>query len=217
VKPSATKETDGLRRHILTDGPEVMSDMELLGIVMDSPSIARAVARHTQNWREADREQLGRIPGFKLKRIAQLLAMQEISVRISSNPVVYGQPICCSDDVSRAYHPRLAGRKQEHFLVLALDNKNQVIAEHEVARGSLNSVNIEPREVFRALIRDGAARGVALHNHPSGDPKPSAQDSAVCHRLCQAGTLIGIELLDFIIVGSRGITSFRDMGILPTE
>jgi DNA repair protein RadC len=216
MKP-ATKETDDLQQHLLTGGPEVMSDTDLLGVVLDSPTLARAVTRHARNWQDADRRQLDRIPGFKPRRIAQLLAMKEISVRMSSKPVIYGQPICCSDDVSRAYHPRFAHRKQEHFLLLSLDTKNRVIAEHEVARGSLNSVNIEPREVFRALIRDGAAGGLAIHNHPSGDPQPSPQDSAVCRRLCQAGALVGINLLDFIIVGDGGITSFRDTGMMPTE
>lgn len=213
----AIKESDTLRQHLFTGGSEAMSDTDLLGIVLDSPSLARAVIRHTLNWREADRKQLSRIPGFRTQRIAQLLALKEISVRMFSKPVTHGQPICCSKDVSLAYHPRFVHQKQEHFLVLSLDNKNRVIAEHEVARGSLNSVNIEPREVFRALIRDGAAGSIAVHNHPSGDPKPSAEDSAMCRRLFQTGILVGIHLLDFIIVGDSSITSFRDTGMMPAE
>ena len=111
MKAAAAKEVAGLRQHLLTKGPDGMSDMELLGIVIDSPRLARSVVRHTRSWRNAGREELGRIPGFSPGRVAQLLAIEAIAARMGSKPLTHGQAICCSEDVSLAYRPRLAVRK----------------------------------------------------------------------------------------------------------
>lgn len=212
-----SREAVALQKRLLSTGPTTMSDTDLLGVVLGSPNLARAVARHVVCLHEAHRARLSRIPGFNERRVAQVLALTELSGRIASRPLPQGQPICCSDDVNRAYGPRYAGEKQEHFLALALDNRNRVIAEHLVAKGTISSVEVHPREVFRELIKSGAARAIVVHNHPSGDPRPSSHDTAICRRLCEAGTLIGVALLDFIIVGAQGSTSFRDLGLMTSK
>jgi DNA repair protein RadC len=102
----------------------------------------------------------------------------------------------------------------EVFGILCLTTKHRVICWHEVGRGSLDSVIVMPREVFRPAIMTNAAAIIAGHCHPSGDADPSPEDLIVTHRLVQAGVLLGIELLDHIIIGDGSYFSFREMGRL---
>jgi DNA repair protein RadC len=91
------------------------------------------------------------------------------------------------------------------------------VAEVEVSRGSLNQSLVHPREVFAPAVRESAAAVLALHNHPSGDPRPSREDHEVTRRLSEAGEILGIRLLDHVVIGGEGFTSFAREGWLPTQ
>ncbi|MEK7218009.1 MAG: JAB domain-containing protein, partial [Patescibacteria group bacterium] len=97
---------------------------------------------------------------------------------------------------------------QESFHVLTLNTKNRLLNRHLVSLGLADSSLVHPREMFRPAILDGAAAVVAVHNHPSGDPTPSAEDVRVTRQLIEAGRILGILLLDHVIVG-RGVDSGR--------
>jgi DNA repair protein RadC len=107
---------------------------------------------------------------------------------------------------------RLARRRQERFLVVALDARNRIIRHHVVALGSLAVCVVHPREVFGPVIRDRAAAVILVHNHPSGDPTPSPEDVELTDRLAKAGQLLGITVLDHLVIGKEGYFSFRDAG-----
>jgi DNA repair protein RadC len=108
---------------------------------------------------------------------------------------------------------------QEQFVVLTYDTKSKLIDRHMVALGTLNSTLVHPREVFRPAIIDAAAQIVVVHNHPSGDPSPSAQDIRITKKLIEAARLIEIPLLDHVIIGrpdennSQGFLSLRETGL----
>lgn len=102
----------------------------------------------------------------------------------------------------------LLDKPQEHFVVLALNTRGRLIKRIDVSVGTLASVYVHPRDVFRGLIAVNAASGVAVHNHPSGDPTPSEEDVKITHQLQAAGEILGIPVLDHIIVAERGIYSF---------
>jgi len=87
-----------------------------------------------------------------------------------------------------------------------------VIAVHELGRGTLDSCTVHPRDVFKAALLANAAGVIVAHNHPSGDPTPSPADIALCSRLRAAGTVVGIELLDFVILGDGRYYSFTEAG-----
>jgi DNA repair protein RadC len=98
----------------------------------------------------------------------------------------------------------------EEFHIVTLDTKLQPISNHQITVGTLDSSLVHPREVFRPAIREAASSILLVHNHPSGDPTPSSQDRAVTDRLKKAGDLIGIQVIDHIIVASRGCISLAD-------
>jgi len=120
----------------------------------------------------------------------------------------------CSAEVFALLGPALGRRKQERFFAIGLDARNRVISRHLVAVGSLTTCIISPREVFAPLIRRHAAAAILAHNHPSGEPSPSAEDIELTRRLADAGKLLGIAILDHIVIGGDSYYSFRDAGAL---
>ena len=120
-----------------------------------------------------------------------------------------------SQDIVRCLAPLLAGLDREHLFVLCLDTKHGIIGLHQVAIGTLNQTVIHPREVFKVAILLNAAAIALIHNHPSGDPTPSADDRALTTRLHHGGTLLGITVIDHVIIGDEQSYSFADHGALP--
>ena len=203
-----------LRQRILIRGAAHLSDADLLGLVLGSPHMARTLACSSPRWSELGRAELSSLPRLGPARVAQVLALAELGERIAARPLTCGETFRCAEQVAAAYGPRLSSLKQEVFLALALNAQHQVIGEHEIARGTATGVEVHPRELFRSLIRDGAVATLLVHNHPSGNPEPSSQDEALCNRLCEAGCLVGIEVLDFVIVGGKRLVSFAERGAL---
>lgn len=107
---------------------------------------------------------------------------------------------------------------REEFLALFLDAKNRIISVHSVAVGSLSLCIVHPREVFKAAILANASGVILAHNHPSGDPTPSKEDRELTDRLCKAGEILGIRVLDHVVIGDQANTpsfiSFADHGWL---
>jgi len=117
-----------------------------------------------------------------------------------------------STGAAAALRPFFAGLDREQFLVACLDAKHAIIGVNVVSIGSLTLSIVHPREVFKPAILLNAHALIAAHNHPSGDPAPSAEDRVLTARLRQAGELIGIALLDHLILGEDRIYSFADQG-----
>ena len=119
------------------------------------------------------------------------------------------------EDVRRYVRASLRGRSQEVFVVLGLDSRQRVRLVREVAVGSVSHVEVHPREVFRPLVRAGSHSVILVHNHPSGELRPSASDLRITHRLVELGELLGIPVLDHLIATDEGVTSFAGLGLLP--
>ena len=113
-------------------------------------------------------------------------------------------------DVASLMRPILAGKNQEEMHVLLLDTKHHLINDHMVTLGLLDRSQIHAREIFRPAIEHSASRIILAHQHPSGDPTPSAQDIASTRNLVAAGKIIGIEVLDHIVIGQRSASRPRD-------
>ena len=119
-----------------------------------------------------------------------------------------------SRDVFDAFQVHFTSKDREEFLVVPLDGKNQMLGFHVVSVGTLTASLVHPREVFKVALLANAAAFVVVHNHPSGDATPSAEDQAITQRLRQAGELLGISLLDHVVLGDGRYVSFADEGIL---
>lgn len=110
--------------------------------------------------------------------------------------------------------PFLAGRDREHCLAVCLDTKHRLIGVRTVSIGTADHTFMAPREIYRDALLVGASALFVAHNHPSGDPAPSADDRQITRRLAQAGALLGVTLLDHLIVGDPDWTSLARLGVI---
>lgn len=139
----------------------------------------------------------------------RLALVRETTIKTEDRPV-----IAKSIDVVRITRPFLHSADREVFAVLLLSAKHRVIALNVVSIGSLTAAITHPREVFKAAILANAAAIVLIHNHPSGDPEPSAEDNEITKRLGRAGELIGVRVLDHVVLGEESHFSYADAGRL---
>ena len=143
------------------------------------------------------------------------MRMREVCVRYrkSEVPLDKGERFTNSLQIFKAFGS-LALEPVEVFRVLFLDSKNRMICFEDVARGTLTSCLVHPREVFSSAVRLRCASIITIHNHPSGAEQPSKEDIQITRRLREAGKLLGIRLLDHIIIGDRQHFSFADQDLL---
>jgi DNA repair protein RadC len=144
---------------------------------------------------------LERLPGVGKATAARILAALELGRRAAAEEGGGGAQMRGPADVFARMGPRLRDAPQEEFHALLLNSRHRVLREVLVTRGILDSALIHPREVFRPAVGEGAAGVILVHNHPSGDPTPSAEDRAVTRQLADAGRAVGIPVLDHVIVG----------------
>jgi DNA repair protein RadC len=141
----------------------------------------------------------------------RLLSFVELSKRY--NKLInggYKQKITSAEDVFHRFKDRLGQEKQEHFIVLYLDSKHQILKEETISIGTLDASLVHPREVFKRAIQESAYGIILVHNHPSGDPSPSQQDIEVTKEIVKAGEVVGIKLLDHVIIGGNSYYSFKE-------
>ena len=142
-----------------------------------------------------------------------MIAAFELSKRANSGRV-YDKTIKKPADVANYYTHKMKGLKKECFIALLLDSKNRIIKEEVISVGTLNASLIHPREVFRSAIRESANSVILLHNHPSGEPKPSSEDKRVTKLLFKAGELLDINVIDHIIIGKDRYWSFVERKVV---
>jgi len=118
-------------------------------------------------------------------------------------------------DVFDVLRPLIATKDREHFVVLHIDARHTVVSVEVISKGTLTSSPVHPREVFKGALLANAAAIIAAHNHPSGDVTPSSEDREVLRRLHDAGKLLGVPLLDFLIVTPETFHSEREGGAWP--
>lgn len=126
----------------------------------------------------------------------------------------FKQKIKTAENVFNYYVDELRDKKKEHFYALFLDTKNRIISEECISVGTLNSSLIHPREVFNPAIKASSNSVIFVHNHPSGDCKPSKEDEEVTKMLCNAGDLLGINVLDHVIIGNNSYTSLKEENLI---
>jgi DNA repair protein RadC len=221
VTPSA----DRPRERLWSLGAGALTGAELIAILLETggpdgsaPEIAaRLLGGVGGSWRRLAARppaELLRMPGIGPAKAARLLAAFEIGARLGAEVRPPASRIRDAADVVKLLGPRLRDLGVEEFHLLALDSQAQVLRDVLVTRGLLNSSLVHPREVFRAAIAEAAAGIIVVHNHPSGDPTPSAEDRAVTRQLVECGRLLDIPVYDHVIVAGDRWTSFANEGML---
>jgi DNA repair protein RadC len=158
--------------------------------------------------------ELLRLHGIGPTKAGRLLAAFELGVRLAREEKPPAQRIRDPEDVVRLFRGRLRDLQVEEFHLLALDSQSQVLREVLITRGLLNSSLVHPREVFRPAIAEAAAGIIVVHNHPSGDPTPSAEDRTVTRQLAEAGRLLDLPLYDHVVIAGDRYLSFATAGLI---
>ena len=201
-------------------GAEAFDDEELLGLVLGGGAGARRTARRLIDRFGSLRDVVRahpvelRIAGLGSAIVPRLAASAELGLRMARLPVSDPWLVRTPSDVAEPLIDAMGSLEREELRVLLLDTKNVVAAERTVYRGNLAGSSVRVGEVFRDAVRACAAAVIVAHNHPSGDPTPSAQDIEVTARLARVGETLGIPLLDHIVVGRRRCISLRAQGLL---
>jgi DNA repair protein RadC len=213
------------RERLWSLGPAALTVTELLSVLLGTGGIgepvgsiaARLLALTDGSLRRLAARpaaELLRLPGVGPTKAARLLAAFELGARLAREERPPPARIREPDDVARLFGARLRDLAFEEFHLLALDSQSQVLRDVLVTRGLLNSSLVHPREVFRPAIAEAAAGIIVVHNHPSGDPTPSAEDRAVTRQLVAAGQLLDLPLYDHVIVAGDRFVSFAAEGLL---
>lgn len=214
------------RERLLAIGAAMLSNVELLAILLgtgDRASGASAIDLALRLLRFAGRrgpgigalaglrpEELCRIPGIGVAKAARIVAAMELGRRLGASTPARAT-IQGPTDVADLLGEAMRRLQREHFKVLLVNTKNQVLGIETISIGTLDQTTVHPREVFRAAISRGAAAVILAHNHPSGDPHPSPDDLAVTRRFIEVGRLMGIPILDHVIIGDGRHTSIREL------
>lgn len=211
------------RRRLAENGPEALSDTELLAIVLGlgrrggdrlALRVASDILSEPGGLRELRRSSVASLaahPGVGGAKASAIAAALELGARLAAARRPDQSAICSPADVDALMRPRLAHLDRESFVVILLDTKNKLIASPTISIGTLSSSIVHPREVFKPAVKASAAHVVLVHNHPTGDARPSAEDRAVTRRLVEAGEIFGITVLDHVIIGN-GYYSMKESG-----
>ena len=210
------------RERLRSRGASALSNAELLAILMrtgnSSESVLDMAARLLARFggldllARASHADLCEVHGFGEAKAAQVLAAAELGKRLAMARGEERYAIHSPEDVAALLTPEMAALDKEHLRVLTLDRKNRVMENERLYVGSVNSTHVRAAEVFRTAIKQNYPGVIVVHNHPSGDPEPSAHDVAVTQALVQAGRMLDIELLDHVVVARDGFVSMKDRG-----
>lgn len=152
--------------------------------------------------------ELEKFVGIGRNKATTLLAVFELSRRLAEDKKQYlSDPIHSPSQIAERYYAKFKDYDQEHFVLLILNTKNQIVHEQTLFIGTLNSAIIHPREVFKTALKWSANAIIVIHNHPSGDATPSEADIETTKRLVACGEAMGIELLDHIVIGEESYVS----------
>ncbi|QTH46467.1 DNA repair protein RadC [Cohnella sp. LGH] len=205
-------------------GAQALSHAELLAILLRTGTrnesavyLAQRILNECGGLRklaESGWEDLTHIRGIGPAKALQLQASIELGRRIARSKLPETVKITCPQDVADLLMEEMRHYREEQFVCLFLNTKNHVIGRQTLSIGSLNASIVHPREVFKAAIRRSSASILCAHNHPSGDPTPSAEDLQLTKRLAEAGQLLGIELLDHLVIGDSSFISLKEMGCI---
>ena len=211
------------REKLKLRGPAALSDGDLLAIILNTGIVGETVTDLAQRLLaqygglrglfRLDVTELAGVRGLGDAKAVRLKAALELGRRLAAFSPEARPQIGSPDDVANLLQIEMAALEQEHLRVVLLDTKHRILGARTVYQGSVNQAQVRVAEVFRDAVRQNATAIVAVHNHPSGDPTPSAADVALTVELVRAGELLDIDLLDHLIIGQGRWVSLKRLGL----
>jgi len=223
LHPTPTR--DRPRERLRRLGAKALSNQELVTILIGSGLPGRPAGAIAETLLAQSSGDLARLARTSTAKIAQtpgvgeatatrLVAALELGRRVAAAPEKAPARISGPEDVFRRLGPHLRDLPHEEFHAVLLTSQHAVIREVLITRGILDASLIHPRELFREAIAESAAAIILVHNHPSGDPTPSAEDRAVTKQLASAGRTVGIPVVDHVVIGAGRFVSLAEQGVL---
>ncbi len=205
----------------LESGVEALSDAELLAVIIRSGTQGKKSievaqdflaqgSRNLLNLYELSFDEMKSIYGIGKVKAIQLKCVAELSKRIAKTRYQDRLSMSHPQTIADFYMERMRHEKQERLLALFFDNRCRLLSDVTISIGSITATFVSPREVFLAALRCNAVQIILLHNHPSGNAQPSAEDDIVTERMKECGLMLGIPLIDHIILGDQSYYSYRE-------
>jgi len=217
------EETERPRERLARLGPKVLSNAELMAILLrvgvPGENAVQVGQRLLQDMgglvglHRATYEEVCGQHGVGPAKAAQIKAAIELGRRLATQTPTEQTTIHSPDDAANLVKYEMSALEQEELRVMLLDTRNHVSGVVNVYRGSLNSSQVRVGELFKHAVRRSAAAIIVIHNHPSGDPSPSPDDIAVTRAIVQAGKLLDIEVLDHLVIGNGRYVSLKERGL----
>ncbi len=212
-------QTERPRERLLASGAHALSNEELLAILLSTGTKDHSVLalahevltsiEHLSDMKRLSVQEFMHIKGIKIAKATTLIAAIELGRRLAK-PITEIKPKITSPyDVYYMLSPDLLHLDQEHFIVLYLNVKSELIKEETIYIGTLNQMVIHPRDIFKKAIQYSAAGMIIVHNHPSGNSEPSRADIQTTKQLINASEIIGIDLVDHLILGKEEFYSIK--------
>ena len=218
------------RERLIKKGPEHLTDAELLAIILrvgrgtfkkgvrgeTALTLARSLLndlRGLHGLDRADTRDLLKIAGLNTAKVSQIKAAFELGKRLRTN-TQRPRSFESASEVSAYLQPRLIGARREIVIALLLDGQNHLLEERTITEGTPTQATVYIRRVLEESLRACAAAIVLVHNHPSGNPKPSPGDDETTEELDRGAKLLGLVLIDHVIVAAEGYYSYADSGRL---
>lgn len=215
--PLDDRPREKMRRH----GAQSLSDAELIALLLGSGTRGKNAIQLARELLHdgldalgsASADSMARNPGVGPAKATRIGAAFEIARRLAASETGDGQRY---DDaaVARALISRYSHESQEHLGAVLLDSRHRLVKQCEIYVGTVARALVSTRDVVRIALEANATAVVLFHNHPSGDPAPSAEDLTFTKRIQQSLSLVDIELVDHLIVGAKRYCSFRTKGLL---
>jgi DNA repair protein RadC len=218
------------RERLLAEGPERLTDADLLAIILrvglgtfkqgvsgkNAYDFALSILKDFRGLRGLDRahiQDLLKVPGLGPAKVAQIKAAFELGKRVCAGKLT-APAFGSSKAVAAHFRPLFTGKRQEIVIAVFLNGQNQRLGEKDITEGTPTQATVYVRRILEEALHESAAAVVLVHNHPSGNPEPSAGDDETTRDLLRACKLVGLVLLDHVIVGESDHYSYADSGLL---
>jgi DNA repair protein RadC len=208
---------------LFIEGPSALSDVDLVALLLNTGargenvlSLAAKVLQTFGGVRglcQVSPRELESQPGVRTAKAARVLAAFELGRRASVLKGSNCSTVSCAADIEPWATAALVPLGHEEVWLLCLDAKNQLLTRRRIGIGGLHGCALTPRDVLRPAIRDNASAIVLVHNHPSGDPTPSASDVQMTQVVASAARIVGLQLLDHVVVAAGGYASLYELGL----